>query len=212
MTGTARGALVRLAISIAVLVGLMVAVSDQTFLRGEVAVLELANDVPTTAGWPLRVVMQFGTLWVALVVVAAVAWWTRARGPGPTLAVLVAVLIAFRLDNVLKDIVDRPRPPAVLEGLHVREAIHGFGFPSGHATMAFALAASLHPTLPRPWRWVAWALALVVGVARMHVGVHWPADVMGGAALGTAIGTSAWLLVAAVTALARHDSTERSGR
>jgi membrane-associated phospholipid phosphatase len=30
----------------------------------------------------------------------------------------------------------------------------------------------------------------------MHVGVHWPADVVGGAALGTAVGTTAWLLVA----------------
>lgn len=196
MTGAARGALIRLAVSIAVLVGLTIAVSGQTILRGEVAVVELLNDVPTTAGWPLRVVMQLGTLAVALVVVAVVAWWTRARGPGPTLAVLLAVAVASRADNVLKDIIDRPRPSVVLEGLHVRETIGGFGFPSGHTTMAFAIAASLPPTVPRPWRWGAWALACIVGIARMHVGVHWPADVIGGAALGTAIGTSALLLSA----------------
>jgi membrane-associated phospholipid phosphatase len=188
-------------VAIAVLVGLAIAVSDQTFLRGEVAIVEAANDVPTWAGWPARVVMQLGTLPVALVVVAAVGWWTRARGRGPAapLAGFLAVLIAFRLDNVLKDVVERPRPPGLVAGLHVRETISGFGFPSGHATMAFALASSLHPALPRPWRWLMWGLAAIVGLARMHVGVHWPVDVLGGAALGTAIGTGAWLLVTALT-------------
>jgi undecaprenyl-diphosphatase len=144
--------------------------------------------------------MQLGTLVVALAVVAVVAWRTRARGPAPSTAVLVAVVIAFRLDNVIKDVIDRPRPPGIVEGLDVRESISGFGFPSGHTTMAFALAASLHPSVPRRQRWVLWVLAAVVGTARMHVGVHWPADVAGGAALGTAIGSVAWLAVTAVAA------------
>lgn len=174
---------------------LSVLVSDQTFLRGEAAVLRAVNDIPTAWGWPLRIVMQLGTLWVAVGVVALVALATRARGVAPAAAVLVAVAVAFRLDNVLKDIIERPRPARVLEGLHVREAIGGFAFPSGHTTMAFALAASLHPSVVPRWRWALWALATAVGVARLHVGVHWPADIVGGAALGTAIGTAAWLLV-----------------
>lgn len=185
----------RLCVSLAVLGCLIVAVSDQVFLRGETAVLQAANDIPTSLGWPLRVVMQLGTLWVALGVVTITALTTRARGVGPALAVLVAVAIAFRLDNVLKDVVDRPRPTGMVDGLHVRETIGGFGFPSGHTTMAFALAASLHPSVGPRWRWVLWTLATIVGLARMHVGVHWPVDVVGGAALGTAIGTAAWLLV-----------------
>lgn len=192
-----RAACWRLAGAVALLVTLGLAVSDQRHLAGEVAGLEALNDLPDAAGWPLRVVMQLGTLWVALAVVAAAAWWTRPLGPRPALAVLVAALVAFRLDNVLKDVIDRPRPPAVLGDLDVRETIGGFGFPSGHTTMAFALAAALHPTLPARWRWLPWTLAAVVGLARLHVGVHWPGDVLGGAALGTAIGSAAWLLVAA---------------
>jgi membrane-associated phospholipid phosphatase len=196
-TGATQSAVIRLVCAMVVLAALAVGVSDQTFLWGEVAVLERTNDLPTWAGWPLRLVMQLGTLWVALVVVALVAWWTRDRGPGPAVAVLVAALVGFRLDNVIKDVIDRPRPPAVLADLQVRETIGGFGFPSGHTTMAFALAAALHSSLPHRWRWVPWVIAIIVGVARMHVGVHWPADVVGGAALGTAIGSAAWLLATA---------------
>ena len=183
----------------AVLLALSVAVSDQTFLTGEAAVVEALNDVPTPVGWPFRIVMQLGTLWVALVVVAAVAWCTRRQGWRPAGAVLAAVLIAFRLDNLIKEVIDRPRPSAVLVGLHVREHIGGFGFPSGHTTMAAALAASLHPLVAPRWRWLPWALAVVVGLARMHVGVHWPADIAGGFALGTAVGTAAWLALSGLT-------------
>jgi membrane-associated phospholipid phosphatase len=194
-----RAAWVRLGACVVLLGGLTIAVSDQRFLVGEVGGLQAMNDVPTLLGWPLRIVMQLGTLWVALVVVAGVAWFTREQGPRPALGVLLAVVVAFRLDNVLKDIVDRPRPPGVLPGLRVREHIGGFGFPSGHTTMACALAASLHPLVPKAWRWVPWALAAIVGLARMHVGVHWPADVLGGFALGTAVGTAAWLAVSGLT-------------
>lgn len=198
--------LLRLSASVATLVGLTIAVSDQTVLTGEVGLLEAVNDIPTWAGWPLRVVMQLGTLAAALVVVVAVTWRTRASGRAPGAVVLVAVALAYRLDNVIKDVVDRPRPPAVVEGLNVRERIGGFGFPSGHTTMAFALAASLHPIVPRQHRWVLWTLATVVGVARMHVGVHWPADVAGGGALGIAIGSVAWLAVTALEALVARRS------
>lgn len=180
--------------SVAVLAVLATAVSDTTFLTGETAIVQAVNDVPTVVGWPLRVVMLLGTLTVAVIVVVAVAVGTRRRGSAPTLVALLAVAVAYRLDNVLKAVIERPRPAGLVDGLHVREDAGDFGFPSGHTTMAFALAAVLHPLLPARWRALVWALATVVGLARMHVGVHWPADVVGGAALGIAIGSSAWLV------------------
>ena len=195
MTGPSRtGLLAAFGGSVAVLAVLTAAVSGATFLTGETAIVEALNDVPTAVGWPFRIVMQLGTLWVALVVVAGVALFARDRRPAPALAALLAVGVAYRLDNVIKAIVERPRPPGLVDDLNVREQIGGFGFPSGHTTMAFALAASLYPIVPGRWRALLWALAAVVGLARMHVGVHWPADVVGGAALGIAIGTGAWLV------------------
>ncbi|MGH2774885.1 MAG: phosphatase PAP2 family protein, partial [Actinomycetota bacterium] len=71
----------------------------------------------------------------------------------------------------------------------------GAGYVSGHATIAFALATVLHPYLPRGWRVVAWSLAGVVGFARVYVGAHLPLDIVGGAALGCAVGLVILLIV-----------------
>jgi glycosyltransferase 2 family protein len=202
-SGTGRAALVRLAVASAVLAALAVAVSDQTFLTGEVAMLDWVNDLPSGVGWVLRAAMPLGTVTVALAIVAVVAGCTWRRELAPSAATLGAVVVAYRADNVVKAVISRPRPPGLLAGLQVRETISGFGFPSGHTTMAFALAATVAPTLPRPWRPLPWVLAAAVGLARLYVGVHWPADVVGGAALGTAVGSASWLVA---HAWARRDS------
>jgi undecaprenyl-diphosphatase len=60
-------------------------------------------------------------------------------------------------------------------------------FPSGHTAAAFALATGVADTQPR----IAAAmrvLAALVGYSRVHTGVHYPGDVLGGAALGVALG------------------------
>lgn len=170
-------------------------VSDQRFLPGETAAVEAVNGLPRWVAWPLPLVMQLGTIWVALPLVAVMAWATRRHGARPALGGLLAVASAYRLDNVLKDVIERPRPPAVLDGLHVRDHVGGFAFPSGHTTMAFALAVAVLPAVPIRWRPAVWGLAALAGVARLYVGVHWPMDLVGGAALGIALGTAAAMLV-----------------
>lgn len=56
-------------------------------------------------------------------------------------------------------------------------------FPSGHATTAFALAAVLG-FLSERWFYPALALAGVIGVSRVALGVHYPSDVLAGAVVG----------------------------
>jgi undecaprenyl-diphosphatase len=59
-------------------------------------------------------------------------------------------------------------------------------FPSGHAASAFAFATGVGGVLPAeaiPIR----ALATLVAYSRVHTGVHYPADALGGAFLGTAL-------------------------
>jgi undecaprenyl-diphosphatase len=106
--------------------------------------------------------------------------------------------ISSGLDNILKIVISRQRPPADL--VHILNPTTGYSFPSGHAVfftwLSFMLAFSLAPKVDPRLRPVLWAAAGVVTVlactARVWAGVHWPSDVIGGFLLG--IGWSAFVL------------------
>ena len=134
--------------------------------------------------WP---VMQMGN--VAVGVVVAIIVVAIVRKPRLGLFFVVTPIAAWFLAKAVKAQVQRGRPEP--EGLVVTlrgPAEDGFGFISGHATVAFAVAAVAMPHLRRPWNYVALALAVVVGAARLYVGAHLPLDVVGGAACGLLLG------------------------
>lgn len=133
--------------------------------------------------WP---VMQLGNFLVATAIVLVV--FALFRSWRPAVAVAVAALSGWLLAKLVKNLVERGRPNVYIVGTSQRDAESGFGFVSGHAAVTFAMATVLAPYLPRRWRWVPFVLAGVVAFARMYVGVHLPLDVIGGAALGVAIG------------------------
>jgi membrane-associated phospholipid phosphatase len=60
-------------------------------------------------------------------------------------------------------------------------------FPSGHTTVAFALASAASANA-RGLGWLTYPLAGVVGLSRISDDKHWTSDVVAGAALGTATG------------------------
>lgn len=108
---------------------------------------------------------------------------------GARALLLLPAALASLLAALVKAWVGRPRPgPGLAHGL---QPVHGFSYPSGHATfyawLAVILCLVLRPRLG-PWRPLAYALAAaVVAVAclgRVYVGAHWPSDVVAGAALG----------------------------
>jgi undecaprenyl-diphosphatase len=153
----------------------------------EAGVFTFVNDLPA-ALWPvLWAPMQLGSLPGSLVVSAIVFAVTRRRRL--TLATLAAGQVAWWSAKVVKALVSRGRPGALLVDLHVREKASGVGYVSGHAAVAFALAAVLAPSLPRGWRPVAYGLATTVAVARIFAGAHLPLDAVGGAGLGLLTGT-----------------------
>jgi len=88
----------------------------------------------------------------------------------------------------VKRIVGRGRPATLLTDLRVRgRGPSGGGFPSGHAAVATALAASAFARSRPAARLSLTGLAAIVGVARVYVGAHLPLDVLGGAALGVTL-------------------------
>jgi undecaprenyl-diphosphatase len=172
-------------------------VESDTVPTWEIDVITWFNDAPIWLVYAIWPIMQAGTFWSPLVIGAVVAW---AYGQRRALAVLTAGIIAWVLAKVVKDIVERGRPPAFIPDIELHEGDgSGLGFVSGHTAIAFAVATALVPALPRWGRVVAFALATVVGVSRMVYGMHFPLDVVGGAALGIVIGGAVDLVVAAVS-------------
>lgn len=139
--------------------------------------------------------MQLGSLF-GPVLVAALSWflWRQWR---PTVGALVVGVVAWQLAKVVKHQVDRGRPTEELEDYVERWGTppDGLGFVSGHSAVAFGLATVLSPYLGRPWRWVAYGVATLVAVARIHVAAHFPLDTVGGAALGCLVGWCWYLAV-----------------
>jgi undecaprenyl-diphosphatase len=152
--------------------------------------VDAATRIPGPVGWPMRALMDLANR--ALVPLYALLAWLLTRRPPAALAVLIAGWTAAV--GPLKDWAERPRPT----GVRLRDHVDGYGFPSGHAAFAFAVAAVIATQLPGRWRLLPYGLAAVVGLARVHVGVHHPFDVVGGALWGTAVGYAALALVALV--------------
>lgn len=93
---------------------------------------------------------------------------------------------AFVLTYGMKYLVDRERPyERWPDRVHPYSRESSPSFPSGHTATAFALATSLSIKYPK-WYVIApsaiWACS--VGVSRMNEGVHYPSDVLAGAAIG----------------------------
>jgi undecaprenyl-diphosphatase len=97
-------------------------------------------------------------------------------------AAIAVILSRGLLTEVIRFFYHHPRPFDVL-GFTPLVGESGSSFPSGHAAWFFALAMVI---FFRNRKWGIWffVLALMNGIARIYVGVHWPFDILGGAAIG----------------------------
>jgi len=122
-------------------------------------------------------------LWIALALLLSVLW----RRWGVLFMTLFAVAVSDWLAMGLKALVDRPRPPLrYVEPKVLVPLPHDASFPSGHAATSFAAATMLSFASPRLAP-IFYLLATAVAFSRVYVGVHYPLDVIGGAALGTLV-------------------------
>ena len=95
-----------------------------------------------------------------------------------------ALIARFLVGELIRFFYNRPRPFAVLSNIHpllLHES--GYSFPSGHALFFFALAAGIAYYYPRT-SIVFFLAAFTIGMARVSAGIHWPSDILAGAALG----------------------------
>jgi undecaprenyl-diphosphatase len=108
--------------------------------------------------------------------------------------VVIAYFTSSAVVDVLKVLVDRHRP---LDHPLVPEPTTA-SFPSGHSATSFACAATLAPLVSRSGRIVLYVLAAAIAYSRVYVGVHFPIDVIAGAALGLLVATALRRLPAAL--------------
>ena len=149
------------------------------------------------AGWldPVFVFLSWigsdGLVWIVIATVLALLW----RRPMVFVQVVATAAVAEFVSALLRRAIDRDRPPFVYRRpeplVHVP---HSGSIPSGHTTTAFACATMLGFIIPR-WRWPLFLLAAAIGFSRVYVGVHYPLDVLAGAALGVLIAIALrWLV------------------
>jgi undecaprenyl-diphosphatase len=186
------------ALAVALLSGLVAATGEVP--SWEESVFHAINGLPDWLEDPMWVFQLAGLLFLPLVVAAVAALFRRWR--------LVIALVAFvplKLfveKVVVKNLVERQRPGTTICGFVESEPdsfdatcanfrdvpLEGLSFVSGHAIIAWGVATLLWPVLPGRWRWVPVAIAILNATARVYLGAHNPLDVIGGAAVGVAVG------------------------
>ncbi len=129
-----------------------------------------------------------GIFWIACAVILLLIPKTRRTGLGMGIALAMGLVIC---NIILKPVVGRIRPydfqeqynnviiPMLISGLS------DFSFPSGHTTAAFAAMMGLFLATDKRKSWPALIFAVVMGLSRIYLGVHYPSDVIAGAAIGT---------------------------
>lgn len=105
--------------------------------------------------------------------------------------VALGTLALWLVVEFIKLIFRRTRPYNKLKDIRVlgvRE--RGHSFPSGHTSQSFFLSTLLvnHFHVHALWWTLLYFTALMVGITRIYVGMHYPRDVLGGAVLGTTLG------------------------
>jgi len=93
------------------------------------------------------------------------------------------VMLAYLANIALKYAVRRRRP--VLEGWPaLSSTVTGLSYPSAHSTTSFAAARVLSRELPAA---AVYVVAGAMALSRPYAGVHYPSDIVAGAAFGTAL-------------------------
>jgi undecaprenyl-diphosphatase len=141
---------------------------------------------------PLRVYVQASEALFALGLIGLFVFGTQrlrraavAAGLSAGLALLVAHFVAAAVDRA-RPFVDHPHAHLFLA--HAKDP----GFPSDHATGAFAIGFALL-LRDRVTGLIALTLALLLGIGRVALGVHYPGDIFAGALLGLAAALVLWL-------------------
>lgn len=149
----------------------------------------------TDAIMPLVTSMTF---WLPFLVVFGIyqVWKGGTNGRLCVIALVLGVLMCDQISsNLIKEIVGRPRPCHQLSDIHLLVGCGaGKSFPSSHAANAMMAVTVIALFFQKHRYWLPW-LAVLIGISRIFVGVHFPLDVLCGWAIGTILGYCSYKIV-----------------
>ena len=175
-------------------------------------------DDPVGPDWVEEIMRDFtamgGIAVLTIATLAVAGFFLLQRKFSSTLYLLVAVGGGLLISSVTKEAFDRPRPDLVPYG----SIVHTASFPSGHSMLAavvyLTLGVLVARTLPQRRLKIyvlslATFVAILVGLSRVYLGVHWPTDVLAGWLAGVA-----WACLCMLVArwLARRGDVEPEAR
>jgi membrane-associated phospholipid phosphatase len=176
-------------------------------ITGDRWAFDLARDMQMGMLTTLAKVLSFfGSFWVVLVAVVATSAFLIARRRIAETAALVVGFVTTEITfHVIKAAVDRARPPDALVDSS------GSAYPSGHAALGvtyLAIAVLLAREGPATRRLAIFlgglVLAVLVGLSRVYLRVHWLSDVGGGWAVGLGVYSTCGCIALMVQYLRHH--------
>lgn len=98
---------------------------------------------------------------------------------------LVSLVISHIVVRAIKRLVTRERPFNILKNINTFDInLKDYSFPSGHTTAIFSIITVLSINLPF-LKYFFVALAVIIGISRIYLGVHYPSDVIVGIIIGS---------------------------
>jgi undecaprenyl-diphosphatase len=171
----------------------------ETLYAFDVALFRAVNDQTGIAFFDALFIFltKFNQSW-GIAALASVFIFIRRKWEGLTVLLLCVVAIAIAdqtASHLFKPLIQRTRPCFELADVHLLiNQPRSFSFASSHAANTAAVATILFfffaksTLLDKSFVWVMSGYALMVGLSRIYVGVHYPSDVMGGFLIGVAGG------------------------
>lgn len=153
------------------------------------------NDVAGTSPLFDAVGIFFAEMAIFILVLIVVAIKGKGHRIRLILESALASGLALGINFVIGLLSFRYRPFMVHEQVHLLIEKSGLekSFPSDHTAIAFALATILF-LHNRRWGIVAYVIALLIGVGRIYVGVHYPTDILGGIVVGLLSGVAVYFI------------------
>lgn len=172
---------------------------NSVFAGFDESIMVLVHKLYTMGGGFFTPVMEFisflgkgGACLIAAAVILMFFKKTRRFGT----AMLLGLAIGALFTNLwLKVVIARPRPytqvGTVFEQIWITMGQHmesDMSFPSGHTTAAFGAMVPLFILGRKNISWLALVFAVLMGISRIYLGVHYPSDVLGGIIVGSVAG------------------------